>query len=167
MFHLLKQSSQLKMKKVKIIVEYLVQKTIYANGGKEKLVFGFLKRFLVLISKLYLIFCLYLQTIKILKMKILLAFWEIKWNLYTPDGLLYFWLLKIQVSSDIIFSILTKYLSSYIESIALLWRNAKHNVNPGLSYFERCSLACVRLSANLHLHLHFALFRQSKATLPI
>ena len=34
----------------------------------------FKKRFLVSISKSYLIFCLYLQTIKILKMKILLAF---------------------------------------------------------------------------------------------
>ena len=118
MFHLLKQSSQLKMKKVKIIVEYLVQKTIYANGGKEKLVFGFLKRFLVLISKLYLIFCLYLQTIKILKMKILLAFWEIKWNLYIPDGLLYFWLLKVQVCSYIIFSILMKF---YVPILCILY----------------------------------------------
>ena len=115
MFHLLKQSSQLKLK---IIVEYLVQKTIYANGGKEKLVLGFLKRFWVSISKLYLIFCLYLQTIKILKMKILLAFWEIKWNLYTPDGLLYFWLLKVQVSSDIIFSILMKF---YVPILCILY----------------------------------------------
>ena len=122
MFHLLKQSSQLKclalVTLVKIIVEYLVQKTIYANGGKEKLVFGFLKRFLVLISKLYLIFCLYLQTIKILKMKILLAFWEIKWNLYIPDGLLYFWLLKVQVCSDIIFSILMKF---YVPILCILY----------------------------------------------
>ena len=110
MFHLLKQS--------RIIVEYLVQKTIYANGGKEKLVFGFLKRFLVLISKLYLIFCLYLQTIKILKMKILLAFWEIKWNLYIPDGLLYFWLLKVQVCSYIIFSILMKF---YVPILCILY----------------------------------------------
>ena len=47
--------------------------------------------------------------------------------------------------------------------VALLWRKAKHNVNPGLSYLERCSLACMRLLANLHLH--FAI-RQSKATLP-
>ena len=39
----------------------------------------------------------------------------------------------------------------------------KRNVNPGLSHFERCALACVRLLANLHLH--FA-FRQSKAMLP-
>ena len=31
-----------------------------------------------------------------------------------------------------------------IGSVALLWRKAKRNVNPGLSYFERCSLACVR-----------------------
>ena len=42
----------------------------------------------------------------------------------------------------------------------------KRNVNPGLSYFERCSLACVRLLAKLHLRLHFA-FCQSKATLPM
>ena len=54
---------------------------------------------------------------------------------------------------------------SDIGSVALLRRNAKRNVNSGLSYFERCSLACVRLLANLHLYLHFA-FRQSKATLP-
>ena len=54
---------------------------------------------------------------------------------------------------------------SDIGSVALLRRNAKRNVNSGLSYFERCSLACVRLLANLHLYLHFA-FRQIKATLP-
>ena len=45
-------------------------------------------------------------------------------------------------------------------SVALLWRNSKYNVNPGLSYFERCLLACARLLANLH-------FRQSKAWLPL
>ena len=50
-----------------------------------------------------------------------------------------------------------------IGSIALLWWNAKCNVNPGLIYFERWALTCARLFANLHLH--FA-FRQSKATLP-
>ena len=42
-------------------------------------------------------------------------------------------------------------------SVALLWRNAKRNVNPGLSYFEQCSLACLRILANLHLRLHFAI----------
>ena len=41
-------------------------------------------------------------------------------------------------------------------------QNAKCNVNPGLSHFERCALACARLLAK---HLRFA-FRQSKATLP-
>ena len=45
-------------------------------------------------------------------------------------------------------------------SVALLWRNAKRNVNPGLRYFEQCLLACARLLANLH-------FRQSKAKLPL
>ena len=40
----------------------------------------------------------------------------------------------------------------YYGSVALLWRNAKRNVNPGLSYFERCSLACLRILANLRLH---------------
>ena len=43
-------------------------------------------------------------------------------------------------------------------SVALLWWNAKCNVNPLLSYFERCTLA--------YLHLHFV-FRQSKAMLQI
>ena len=47
---------------------------------------------------------------------------------------------------------------------ALLLRNAKRNVNPGLSYFEWCLLACAHLLANLHLHFAFC---QSKATLPI
>ena len=51
-------------------------------------------------------------------------------------------------------------------SVALHWQNAKHNVNPGLSCFERCLLACARLIANLHLYLHFA-FCQRKATLPM
>ena len=50
-----------------------------------------------------------------------------------------------------------------IGSVALLWRNAKHNVNPGLNSFEQRSLACAHLLANSHLR--FA-FRQSKATLP-
>ena len=36
-------------------------------------------------------------------------------------------------------------------SVALLWWNAKCNVNPGLSYFKLYLLACVRLLANLHL----------------
>ena len=40
-------------------------------------------------------------------------------------------------------------------SVALLWRNAKRNVNPGLSYFERCSLACLHILANLHLPFTF------------
>ena len=44
-------------------------------------------------------------------------------------------------------------------SVALLLRNAKCNVNPGLSYFEWCALACARLLANLHL--------QSKTILPM
>ena len=48
-------------------------------------------------------------------------------------------------------------------SVALLWRNAKRKVNPGLSNFERCSLSCTCLLANLHLH--FA-FRQSKQHSP-
>ena len=33
----------------------------------------------------------------------------------------------------------------YIGSVALLSRNAKRNVNPGLGYFERCLLACEHL----------------------
>ena len=49
-------------------------------------------------------------------------------------------------------------------SVAL--QNTKCNVNPGLSHFEWCALACAHLLANLHLHLCFA-FRQSKATLPL
>ena len=40
----------------------------------------------------------------------------------------------------------------------------KRNVNPGLSHFERCALACARLLVNLHIC--FA-FHQSKATLPM
>ena len=44
---------------------------------------------------------------------------------------------------------------------ALLWQNAKCNVNPGLSHFEQRTLACTRLLANLHF-----VFCQSKATLP-
>ena len=48
-------------------------------------------------------------------------------------------------------------------SVALLWQNAKCNVNPGLSHFECCVLACAHLLANLHLHFAFG---QSKATLP-
>ena len=43
----------------------------------------------------------------------------------------------------------------YYGSVALLWRNAKRNVNPGLSYFERCSLACLHILANLHLPFTF------------
>ena len=39
-----------------------------------------------------------------------------------------------------------------IRSVALLWRNSKCNVNPGLSYFEQCSLACACLLSNLRLH---------------
>ena len=42
----------------------------------------------------------------------------------------------------------------------------KRNVNPGLSYFEWCSLACSCTWLLANLHLHFA-FRQSKTTLPI
>ena len=45
-------------------------------------------------------------------------------------------------------------------SVALLLRNAKCNVNPGLSHFERCVLACTGLLADLHLHFSF---RQIKA----
>ena len=52
---------------------------------------------------------------------------------------------------------------SDIGSVALLRRNAKRNVNCGLSYFEWCSLACMCLLANLYLHF---VFHQSKATLP-
>ena len=48
-------------------------------------------------------------------------------------------------------------------SVALIWRNTKCNVNPGLSHFEQCTLICMRVLANFHLHLHFA-FCQSKAT---
>ena len=50
------------------------------------------------------------------------------------------------------------------ESVALLWWNAKHNVNPGLSYFERYMVACAGFLANLHFT--FCQSRQSKATLP-
>ena len=56
---------------------------------------------------------------------------------------------------------ITKYKSIFlciiIGSVALLWRNAKCNVNPGLSHFEQCAL---------HFHLHFA-FYKSKATDPL
>ena len=55
---------------------------------------------------------------------------------------------------------------AFIGSVALLWRNAKCDINPGLSYFKRCSLACTHLLANLHLCLHFT-FCQSKAMLPL
>ena len=51
-------------------------------------------------------------------------------------------------------------------SVALLWRNIKCNVNPGLSYFERYMVACAGFLANLHLHFTFCQSRQSKATLP-
>ena len=43
-----------------------------------------------------------------------------------------------------------------IGSVALLWWNAKHNVNPGLSFFELCWLACACLVANLNLHFAFS-----------
>ena len=46
----------------------------------------------------------------------------------------------------------------------LLYFGEMQNVNPGVSYLERCTLACARLLPNSHLH--FAFF-QSKATLPI
>ena len=48
-----------------------------------------------------------------------------------------------------------------IGSVALLWQNAKCNVNPGLSYFERCALASTHLLANFHFHFAFC---QSKTT---
>ena len=35
--------------------------------------------------------------------------------------------------------------------VALLWQNAKCNVNPRLSYFEQCMLAYAHLLVNLHL----------------
>ena len=44
-------------------------------------------------------------------------------------------------------------------------QNAKCNVNPGLSHFEQCALACVRLLANIHLHFAFRQSKASKATL--
>ena len=53
----------------------------------------------------------------------------------------------------------------YMGSVALLWRNIKCNVNPGLSYFERYMVACAGFLANLHLHFTFCQSRQSKATL--
>ena len=49
-----------------------------------------------------------------------------------------------------------------IGSVAL--QNAKCNVNPGLSHFQWCALACTHLFANLDLHFGF---RQSKARLPM
>ena len=46
-------------------------------------------------------------------------------------------------------------------SVALLLRNTKCNVNPGLSYFEHCALASAHLLANFHFHFAFC---QSKTT---
>ena len=78
-------------------------------------------------------------------------------------------ILKLDVNTYLVLQFLHTNVHYIVESIIRrllklgLLQNAKCNVNPGLSYFEQCSIAWACLLASLHLY--FA-FRQSKATLP-
>ena len=76
---------------------------------------------------------------------------KVNWKIHWPASLEN----SLMVAQDFFNSLL-------IGSVALLWQNAKRNVNPGLSYFKQCPLALLAK----HLRLHFA-FRQSKATFPM
>ena len=79
----------------------------------------------------------------------------------------------ISTQCDVLYGVDDKFFEYWnkIGSVALLWRNAKCNINPGLSHFDQCALACAHLLAKhfrfvfcQNQHYHYLLFSEYSKT---